>query len=130
MNDLNRLSGTIRAEDTYDALIVMCAPYTTVSDNRFKIKLTPGGVKKGKAARNILNLYTTMELTEKEKVLLRGVPEQEVINSLVSGVKLAGAGLLKIEQKEKAEKKEKRKEKDREKEKEKEREKEKQGKKK
>lgn len=104
----------------------MCAPYSTISDNRFKIKLTPGPVKKGKAARNILNFYTTMDLTDKEKMLLRGVPEQEVINSLVSGVKLAGAGLLKIEQKEKAEKKEKRKEKD----KEREREKEKQNKKK
>ena len=50
-------------------------------------------------------------------MLLRGVPEQEVINCLLSGVKLAGAGLLKIEMKEKADKKEKRKEKDKEKEK-------------
>ena len=65
MNDLNRLSGVIKAEDTYDTLIAMCAPYSTISDNRFKIKLTPGGVKKGKAARNILNFYTTMDLSDK-----------------------------------------------------------------
>lgn len=54
----------------------MCAPYPTIAENRFKIKLTPGNVKKGKAARNVLNFFTTMDLTEKEKQLLRGVPEQ------------------------------------------------------
>jgi hypothetical protein len=65
MNDLSRLSGVLKMEDTYDAIIAMCAPYPTISENRFKIKLTPGNVKKGKAARNVLNFFTTMDLTEK-----------------------------------------------------------------
>lgn len=43
----------------------MCAPYNSIKDNRFKIKLVPGGLKKGKAARNILHyFYNSTELTE------------------------------------------------------------------
>lgn len=40
----------------------MCAPYPTIKDNRFKIKLVPGGLKKGKAARNIQSYYLTTDL--------------------------------------------------------------------
>ena len=68
-------------------------------------------MKKGKAARNILHYFSNaVELVEGEKPFIKSLPEQEVINALLGNVKLAGAGLLKIEQKEKAEKKEKRKE--------------------
>ena len=76
MNDLNRLSGFLRMEYNYDALIPMCAPYTTIAENRFKIKLAPGGIKKGKAARNILSYFTTIDLNDKEKQVLKGIPEQ------------------------------------------------------
>lgn len=91
----------------------MCAPYQTIKDNRFKVKLVPGGLKKGKAARNIQSYYLTTDLDENEKAFVKALPEQEVINALIGNVKLAGAGLLKLEQKSKAEKKEKRKEADR-----------------
>ena len=43
-------------------MIPMCAPYMTIKDNKFKIKLMPGGVKKGKAARNITNYFLTGDL--------------------------------------------------------------------
>lgn len=42
--------------------------------------------------------------------MLKTIPEQEIINSLIGNVKLAGAGLLKLEMKEKADKKTKKKE--------------------
>lgn len=78
----------------------MCAPYNSLKDNRFKIKLVSGGLKKGKAARNILHYFiNSNELTETEKPLLKTIPEQEIINSLIGNVKLAGAGLLKLEMK-------------------------------
>lgn len=91
----------------------MCAPYPTIKDNKFKIKLNPGGLKKGKAARNIIGFFLTGDLDEHQKPFVRAMPEQEVINSVIGNVKLGGVGLLKIEQKAKAEKKEKRKEQDR-----------------
>ena len=78
----------------------MCAPYNSIKDNRFKIKLAPGGLKKGKASRNILHFFINSgELTQTEKPLVKCIPEQEVINCIIGNVKLAGAGLLKLEQK-------------------------------
>jgi hypothetical protein len=44
--------------------------------------------------------------------MLRALPEQDLINAVIGNVKLAGAGLLKMEMKEKQEKKMKRKEQD------------------
>lgn len=37
--------------------------------------------------------------------MLRGLPEQDMINAVIGNVKLAGAGLLKMEMKEKQQKK-------------------------
>ena len=42
----------------------MCAPYPTLKDNSFRVKLVPGGLKKGKAARNIQSYYLTTDLDE------------------------------------------------------------------
>lgn len=101
------------SQDKWDALIPMCAPYPTLKDNKFKVKLVPGGLKKGKAARNIINFFLSCgDLEENEKPFIKAMPEQEVINAVIGNVKLGGAGLLKLEQKAKAEKKEKRKEQD------------------
>lgn len=86
----------------------MCAPYSTIKENQFKVKLVPGGLKKGKAARNIVNYFMT-EAEDHEKPFVKAVPEQELINAVIGNVKLAGAGLLKIDLKNKADKKVKRK---------------------
>ena len=101
--ELLKLVGKIHHEDKYENLVPMCAPYSAIKENKFKIKLVPGGLKKGKAARNILHYFlNTSDLVEEEKPFLRSLPEQEVINALLGNVKLAGAGLLKMELKEKA----------------------------
>lgn len=49
--------GKVHVEDKIENLVAMCAPYSSIKDNRFKIKLAPGGLKKGKAARNILHFF-------------------------------------------------------------------------
>jgi len=96
----------LSSQDKWDALIPMCAPYPTLKDNKFKVKLVPGGLKKG-------NFFLSCgDLDENEKPFIKAMPEQEVINAVIGNVKLGGAGLLKLEQKAKAEKKEKRKEQD------------------
>ena len=55
--DLQRLAGKVQGQDEWDGLIPMCAPYPTIKDNKFKVKLVPGGLKKGKAARNIVGYF-------------------------------------------------------------------------
>ena len=52
-----KLVGRAHPEDKIENLVTMCAPYNSIKDNRFKIKLVTGGLKKGKAARNILHYF-------------------------------------------------------------------------
>lgn len=60
--ELPRLVGRLQAEDKWDVLIPMCAPYSSIKDNAFKVKLVPGGLKKGKAARNIMTYFLSGDL--------------------------------------------------------------------
>jgi hypothetical protein len=62
--DLQRLVGQVSGQDQWDALIPMCAPYPAIKDNKFKVKLMPGGLKKGKAARNITSYILAGDIDE------------------------------------------------------------------
>jgi hypothetical protein len=65
LSELYKLAGKTHPEDKVENMVVMCAPYSTIKDNRFKIKLMPGVMKKGKAARNILHFFlSSPELSE------------------------------------------------------------------
>ena len=35
----------------------MCGPYSSLTNNKFKVKLTPGNLKKGKVAKTSLALF-------------------------------------------------------------------------
>ena len=60
-----KLVGNILPVDQVENMVPMCAPYNSIKENRFKIKLVPGGLKKGKAARNIMHYFLNgIDLTE------------------------------------------------------------------
>ena len=40
-------------EDVLLAAVPMCAPYTAMQSYKYRIKLTPGSQRKGKAARQV-----------------------------------------------------------------------------
>lgn len=52
------LTGQPVEEDTLLYAVPMAAPYDALNKCKFKVKLTPGGQKKGKAARQALELLT------------------------------------------------------------------------
>lgn len=60
---------------------------------KFKVKLTPGTVKKGKAARQALELLVRApEAAQREKELLKAIPEMDMVNAMVSHAGTAPAG--------------------------------------
>lgn len=44
------------------AAIPMCAPYTAMQSHKYRIKLTPGAQRKGKAARQVCLLVHHLQL--------------------------------------------------------------------
>ncbi|EAR88515.1 fibronectin-binding protein A, amine-terminal protein (macronuclear) [Tetrahymena thermophila SB210] len=115
LQELSRLATFTYPEETYSSTLLMCAPYNTISilNSKYKIKLVPGTLKKGKAAKSIVHFFqSSKDTNQQEKKCLKNMTEQEIINCIIGNVKLAGAGLQKIKDKEKQAKKQARKTKD------------------
>ncbi|KAH0501827.1 Nuclear export mediator factor Nemf [Microtus ochrogaster] len=73
-NLFDSLTGQPHPEDVLMFAIPICAPYTTMTNYKYKVKLTPGVQKKGKAAKTALNSFMhSKEATAREKDLFRSV---------------------------------------------------------
>ena len=91
--ELSGLTGRPLSDDLLHFALPVCAPYDALAGYKFKLKLLPGAAKKGKAAKQALQLYmATAQVTPQETDLLKLVPEQELINVLLSNIKLSYPG--------------------------------------
>ena len=53
----NKLTGKPHAEDALLYALPVCAPYQTLTQYTYRIKLTPGNLKRGKAARQCVDMF-------------------------------------------------------------------------
>ncbi|GLI62598.1 hypothetical protein VaNZ11_005137 [Volvox africanus] len=95
---LDSLTGLPRPEDLLLYAVPVCGPYNAIQSYKFKVKVTPGTVKKGKAARQAIELLIRgLDVAPRERDVMKAVPEMEAINALVGpGVKLSMPGLQKL----------------------------------
>ena len=94
--ELSDLTGRPLPDDLLHFALPVCAPYDALASYKFKLKLLPGAAKKGRSAKQAVQLFTqqhTERITRDELELLKLVPEQEFINVLVSNAKLSAPGL-------------------------------------
>ena len=86
----------------------MCAPYSVLSAYTYKLKLTPGNGKKGKAAKQAVGLLASTA-APRERELMRALTDDELVRVMVGSVKVQAPAKLLQQQKsaEKRERKEK-----------------------
>ncbi|NWX23223.1 NEMF factor, partial [Aegotheles bennettii] len=71
---LDSLTGQPHPEDILLFAVPICAPYTAMTNYKYKVKLTPGTQKKGKAAKIALhNFMQSKEASAREKDLFRSL---------------------------------------------------------
>jgi len=76
--------------------IPVCGPYTAMTNYKFKVKLTPGNMKKGKAGRLALEIFSKLpEASQRERDLVKAIPENDLIQTIVAEVKISTPGLFK-----------------------------------
>lgn len=64
---------------------------------RYKVKITPGTGKRGKAARTAVNVFLKdRSASQREKDLLRSVKDQDLSRNLPGKVKLSAPQLQKL----------------------------------
>ncbi|XP_047396160.1 ribosome quality control complex subunit NEMF isoform X2 [Sciurus carolinensis] len=99
-NLFDSLTGQPHPEDVILFAIPICAPYTTMTNYKYKVKLTPGVQKKGKAAKTALNSFMhSKEATAREKDLFRSVKDTDLSRNIPGKVKVSAPNLLNVKRK-------------------------------
>jgi hypothetical protein len=93
---LDTLTAMPVAEDTLLFALPVCAPYQSMSQFKYKVKLTPGTGKRGKACKTALVLFqkTDRSTSARERELLKVVAqEQDIARNMPGKVKLSAPQL-------------------------------------
>ncbi|KAJ1821675.1 hypothetical protein LPJ56_001171 [Coemansia sp. RSA 2599] len=126
MDVLDTLTGTPLPGDNISSAIPVCAPYAALSSCKYRVKLVPGSMKKGKACKMAVTvmlaaadnskprsvhssdaaeaerLELQMILANREKELMKAVPEPEMIAQMLGKVKVTAPNMESLRQKTKA----------------------------
>lgn len=103
-----QLTGNPLQTETVIGVLPMCAPWDCLQTFKFRIKLTPGSIKRGKgsvmsywllivikAAGLVLQaLLQTPDITPLEKQLISKIPGEELVQCMMGEVKIAGGQAL------------------------------------
>jgi hypothetical protein len=79
----------------------VCGPYAALQAYKYRVKLVPGTLKKGKAARAALEALARgpeAAGAPRERDLMRAVPEPDMTAALPGTVKISVPGLQKLQQ--------------------------------
>ncbi|XP_038612268.1 nuclear export mediator factor NEMF [Tachyglossus aculeatus] len=99
-NLLDSLTGQPHIEDVLLFAVPICAPYTIMTNYKYKVKLTPGTQKKGKAAKVALNNFMhSKDATTREKDLFRSVKDTDLSRNIPGKVKVSAPNLLNLKKK-------------------------------
>ena len=112
----NKLTGKPHPEDTLLYALPVCAPYQTLSQYTYRIKLTPGNMKRGKAAKQCVEVFLKGDVAGNTvkpkspatssndicKELIKKVSDNDWIQCLCADVKISAAGASKVTKKQKA----------------------------
>lgn len=76
-------------DDTLLFAVPVCAPYAAVAKYKFRVKLTPGVGKKGKAGKQALDIFTrAKECSPRERDLLRMISDNEIVQTIIGDTKV------------------------------------------
>eukprot|EP00879_Flechtneria_rotunda_P033200 GHRR01036747.1.p1 GENE.GHRR01036747.1~~GHRR01036747.1.p1 ORF type:complete len:284 (+),score=152.69 GHRR01036747.1:384-1235(+) len=97
LKELDSLTGCPRPDDVLMYAVPVCGPYAALANYKYKVKLTPGTLKKGKAVKQAIELLVRgQDVLPRERDLLRAVPDMDMINAMVGTVKISASGLQQL----------------------------------
>merc|ERR1711976_275681 len=105
--ELSKLSGKPEREDLILYAVPVCAPYQSLSKYTYRVKLTPGNLKRGKASKQCIAVFLKDESKSKSgndisRDLIKKVADTEWVQAICGDVKISAAGASKAIQKSKA----------------------------
>ncbi|XP_015126664.1 nuclear export mediator factor NEMF homolog [Diachasma alloeum] len=96
MDMLDQLTGKPVDEDELLFAVPVIAPYGTLHNYKFKVKLMPGTGKRGKAAKTAIAVFLRDKtITPREKDLLKAVKEETIARNIPGKVKISAPQIQK-----------------------------------
>jgi len=95
------LKGFTASPKPDDVLLALpfCAPLSSMHGFKYRVKLTPGNLKKGKACKTAVEVFSRIpsksSSEEREKGLIKSVTDPNNVAVMVGGVKISAPGLAK-----------------------------------
>ncbi|XP_034485739.1 nuclear export mediator factor NEMF homolog [Drosophila innubila] len=94
---LDTLTGQPLEDDELLFAIPVVAPYQALQQYKFKVKLTPGTGKRGKAAKLAVNMFSKDKAcNSREKDLLKSIKEETLARNIPGKVKISAPQLQKL----------------------------------
>jgi hypothetical protein len=100
--ELGKLTGKPHPDDLLLSAVPVCAPYQSISQYTYRIKLTPGNMKRGKSSKQCLELFLksiagkTGDGLEKQIELIKQVGENDWVQAICADVKISAPGISKF----------------------------------
>lgn len=90
LSEISYFTGNPLPGDILLFCIPVVAPYSAIQNYKFKAKLTPGTVKRGKAAQTVVQMFVRGPTTsQREKDLILTIPDQELTTTMPGNVKIS-----------------------------------------
>jgi len=106
ITNIDSLTGIPREEDILHFAIPVVAPYSVFNNYKYKVKLTPGHLKRGKAAKQAAQvLLQNPTMTKREKELIKNIKDEDLTSNMLADVRLHAPNLLATQKQEKKQKK-------------------------
>ncbi|EFN86238.1 nuclear export mediator factor NEMF homolog isoform X1 [Harpegnathos saltator] len=94
---LEQLTGKPFPEDELLFAVPVVAPYSTLLNYKFKVKLTPGIGKRGKAAKTAIAVFLRdKEISSHEKDLLKAIKDEMLARNIPGKVKISAPQIQKL----------------------------------
>ena len=110
--EIEKLTGKAVADDILMYAIPVCAPYQALSKYKYRVKLTPGSQKRGKASKQCLEMFMKLDndITNRSSnsrclELIKAVNDNEWVQAICGEVRISAPGASKLMKKQKAIKK-------------------------
>lgn len=90
------LTGQPTENDTLTGAIAVSAPFLVLQHYKYRVKLMPGTLKRGTAAKTSLSLIFSenrTSMSSRDKELIRSVPDTELNTTMPSKVRIAASGV-------------------------------------
>lgn len=106
LTELDLLTAKPYTDDILLYAVPVCGPYNALQGYKYRVKLTPGSAKRGKAAKTAMNVFTHMpEATSREKELMKAMTDPELVAAIIGNTKVTAPGLTQLKYRQKKGKK-------------------------